>query len=67
MDSYDFAIATIEGMTDADLQQMSSAEGMKATKGLIPAKGFEHQTHHRGQTTIYLRLKGVTPPGEMLF
>jgi DinB family len=30
-------------------------------------KAFKHDTHHRGQTTIYLRLKAVTPPGEMLF
>jgi uncharacterized damage-inducible protein DinB len=67
MDSYDFAISTIAGMTDADMQQPASAEGMKATKGLLLAKAFEHQTHHRGQTTVYLRLKGVTPPPEMLF
>jgi hypothetical protein len=31
------------------------------------AKAFEHQTHHRGQATVYLRLKGVAPPNEMLF
>lgn len=30
-------------------------------------KAFEHQTHHRGQTTVYLRLKGITPPAEKLF
>ncbi len=30
-------------------------------------KGFEHQTHHRGQATIYLRLKGIAPPAEKLF
>lgn len=30
-------------------------------------KNFEHQTHHRGQTTIYLRAHGVTPPPEKLF
>ena len=30
-------------------------------------KGFEHQTHHRGQCTIYIRLQGVTPPNEKLF
>jgi uncharacterized damage-inducible protein DinB len=67
LESYDFAIATIQGMTDGDMSQIASAEGMKTTKGLILAKAFEHQTHHRGQTTVYLRLKGVTPPGEMLF
>jgi uncharacterized damage-inducible protein DinB len=31
------------------------------------AKVFEHQVHHRGQTTVYLRLAGVTPPQEKLF
>jgi uncharacterized damage-inducible protein DinB len=30
-------------------------------------KAFEHQTHHRGQTTQYLRGQGKTPPQEMLF
>jgi len=30
-------------------------------------KAFEHQTHHRGQTTIYIRLVGLKPPGERLF
>ena len=25
------------------------------------------QTHHRGQTTIYIRLVGVKPPNERLF
>jgi DinB family len=25
---------------------------------------LDHQAHHRGRTTIYLRLKGVTPPPE---
>jgi uncharacterized damage-inducible protein DinB len=30
-------------------------------------KAFEHQTHHRGQTTIYLRLKGIKAPNEKLF
>ena len=67
LDSYDFTISALEGMTAAQMQEMSAAEGVKATKALIFAKAFEHQTHHRGQTTVYLRLKGVTPPAEMLF
>ena len=67
LDSYDYAIATLKALPDADLSQPVSAEGMKTTKGLLLAKAFEHQTHHRGQTTVYLRLKGVKPPAEMLF
>lgn len=30
-------------------------------------KAFEHQGHHRGQTTIYIRLNGIKPPQERLF
>jgi uncharacterized damage-inducible protein DinB len=30
-------------------------------------KAFEHQTHHRAQTTIYIRLVGLRPPQERLF
>ncbi|MNY59641.1 DinB family protein [compost metagenome] len=31
------------------------------------SKAHEHQTHHRGQCTIYIRFQGVTPPAEKLF
>jgi len=67
LDSYDYAIATLKAIPDADLKKPATADGMKTTKGLLLAKAFEHQTHHRGQTTVYLRLKGVKPPQEMLF
>ena len=67
MDSYDYAIATIQSIPADQMSQEVTFFKMKASKGLILAKAFEHQTHHRGQTTPYLRLKGVTPPQEMLF
>ncbi|WP_454802561.1 DinB family protein [Mucilaginibacter phyllosphaerae] len=67
LDSYDFAIASITGMTDAQFKEEVSMGKMKSTRGALLAKAFEHQTHHRGQATIYIRLKGVTPPNEMLF
>jgi hypothetical protein len=41
--------------------------GRDMTRAAALSKGFEHQTHHRGQTTIYLRLKDVKPPQEKLF
>ncbi len=68
MESYDFVINTLEGMTPDQMQEVIKF-GSKTTitrSGLF-GKGFEHQTHHRGQATIYLRLKGVTPPNERLF
>jgi uncharacterized damage-inducible protein DinB len=67
MDSYDFVIASLQGMTAAQLDEMGGVEGKSISKANIFGKAFEHQTHHRGQCTIYLRLKGITPPGEMLF
>ncbi|MFD0765048.1 DinB family protein [Mucilaginibacter lutimaris] len=67
LESYDYAIASIQSMTDAQFKEEVAMGKMKSTRGLLLAKAFEHQTHHRGQTTLYLRLKGATPPNEMLF
>lgn len=67
MDSYDYVIAALQNSTPAQLQEMAKVAGKDITKQVGFNKAFEHQTHHRGQTTVYLRLKGVTPPGEMLF
>jgi uncharacterized damage-inducible protein DinB len=67
IDSYDFVISCIQGMTSAQFGETAKVEGKVVPKGIIFDKAFEHQTHHRGQTTVYLRLKGVKPPDEMLF
>jgi len=68
MDSYDFVIATIRGLDETKLDntvKMFNKWETTVEDGLN--KAFEHQTHHRGQTTVYLRLKGITPPAEKLF
>ncbi len=67
MDSYDFMINSIKAQTDAKLDERMVQSGMNRPKSALLAAAFEHQTHHRGQTTIYLRLKGVKPPAEKLF
>jgi uncharacterized damage-inducible protein DinB len=67
MESYDFAISSLEAMTPAEMKEPVKLEGFEVTKSGAFGKAFEHQTHHRGQTTIYLRLKGVKPPAEKLF
>ena len=67
LDSYDFVINTLKEITAAQLLETTKLEGFTVTKGGIFGKAFEHQTHHRGQTVIYLRLKGIVPPGEKLF
>lgn len=67
MEGYDWVIATLQAMPEAQLKEEVTLGKIKSVKGLMLAKAFEHQTHHRGQTTVYIRLKGTTPPPEMLF
>ena len=65
--SYDFVIAALKEMNDGQLPDSCKVFDFKMTKELAFNKVFEHQTHHRGQTTQYLRAQGLTPPQEMLF
>ena len=68
MDSYDWVISTLQNMTPDQMQETTKfGKHDNITRSGLFGKAFEHQTHHRGQTTIYLRLKGVTPPPEQLF
>jgi uncharacterized damage-inducible protein DinB len=65
---YDFVITSIKTMTPAQLNETTKLFGrFEMTKGMALAKCFEHQTHHRGQTTVYIRLAGAKPPQEKLF
>lgn len=64
-DSYDYAINGVAGLTPAQLQEKIGKRNL--SRELYLFKAFEHQTHHRGQATVYLRLKGVKPPNEKLF
>ncbi len=66
-DSYDFVISAIKSVDAKKLGESVKVFGQDTTRGVALAKAFEHQTHHRGQTTIYIRLKGAKPPAEKLF
>ena len=68
MDSYDFIIAAMKELDEAKMDEkftMFNRFEMSREAGF--EKAFEHQTHHRGQTTVYLRLNGIAPPNEKLF
>lgn len=68
MAGYDFVINSIKTMTPAQLNEATKLFGRyEMSKGKALEKCFEHQTHHRGQTTVYIRLAGATPPQEKLF
>lgn len=67
MASYDFVIATLKELPDSKKNEMVKFFNFDVSRGGALEKVFEHQTHHRGQATVYLRLKGITPPQEKLF
>jgi uncharacterized damage-inducible protein DinB len=67
MASYDWVIDNIRKTTVQPGEKIKLFDKFEMTRGAAMAKSFEHQTHHRGQTTVYLRLAGVKPPQEKLF
>ena len=68
MASYDYAINTVKNSDVGQWGEVKKLFGRyDETKYAIMTKAFEHQTHHRGQTTIYIRLVGIKPPQERLF
>lgn len=66
--SYDYCINAVK---TSDVNKWGEVKKLfgafDETKFAIMNKTFEHQSHHRGQTTIYIRLVGVKPPEERLF
>jgi uncharacterized damage-inducible protein DinB len=67
LESYDYMIQTVKSLEPARLHEPAELFRMKMPRHLMLAKALEHHAHHRGHTTIYLRLKGITPPSERLF
>lgn len=68
VESYDFIIAALKETDEAKMaQSIKMFNRFEMSRRQAFEKAFEHQTHHRGQTTVYLRLKGITPPNEKLF
>jgi len=69
--SYDLAINAIKNMDFSKVEEMVSwnLPGGKRTGTRLAwlLKAFEHQTHHRGQCTVYIRLSGIRPPNELLW
>ena len=65
--SYDFCISAVKTTDVNKWGEKTKFMQMEDTRYSIITKTFEHQTHHRGQSTIYIRLVGVKPPQEKLF
>ncbi len=58
--SYDFAINGLAGLTTAQLQEKIGKRNLPREQYFF--KAFEHQTHHRGQATVYLRPARASSP-----
>lgn len=69
--SYDMIITLLKNMDAGKLSEIptqgSGANKEGFTRLVWLMKAFEHQTHHRGQCTVYIRLQGIRPPAEKLF
>jgi uncharacterized damage-inducible protein DinB len=57
-----YAGATIDGLTEKDLNTPVDFFAGKMTKRRILMLMTDHLTHHRGQLVVYLRMKNVEPP-----
>ena len=67
--SYDYCINAVKS---SDVSKWGEIKKLpfgnyEETRFALMNKTLEHQAHHRGQTTIYIRLQGIKPPQERLF
>ena len=65
--SYDYCINAVKNTDINKWGEKKKIFGFEETRLALMIKTFEHQTHHRGQTTIYIRRQGIRPPQERLF
>jgi uncharacterized damage-inducible protein DinB len=60
--AYDYAISSISKMEIKTLPKEFTFSGKNLNKYQFLNLIEDHQTHHRGQLVVYLRLNGVKPP-----
>lgn len=65
--SYDYCINAVKNSDLAKWGEKKKVFTFEETRFALMNKTFEHQGHHRGQTTVYIRLQGIKPPEERLF
>lgn len=62
-EAYDYAIKAIKALDNTTLnKQFPWGKGLMMNKYQFLNLIQDHQTHHRAQLIVYLRLKGITPP-----
>ena len=66
-ESFNYVIKTVSEMDPDTFGEMVERGPFNVSRLGWVQKAKEHLSHHRGQTAIYLRLVGVTPPQYKLF
>ncbi|TDI70860.1 MAG: DinB family protein [Bacteroidetes bacterium] len=61
-EAFDYATSVLSEMTDEQLHEDAETFAGTFPKNEVILMMRDHVTHHRGQTVVYLRLKGITPP-----
>lgn len=59
--SFAYAEGVLSKATPDQLAKMYTAEGGQMSGLELVMMAFDHTTHHRAQTEMYLRAKGITP------
>src|SRR5450432_1817861 len=57
--SYDYALITLQNFKTVHLSDTVSFDGVPMNKLQIINLLSDHQTHHKGQLVVYLRLNGI--------
>lgn len=66
--SYDYCLDAVKNSDESKWgEKIKVFNAFETTRFGLMNKTFEHQTHHRGQTTVYIRLNNIKPPEERLF
>jgi uncharacterized damage-inducible protein DinB len=65
--SYEYALEALEKFEMNKSYEVVTRGKFNVTRIGWMLKAYEHQVHHRGQATIYLRAAGIRPPAERLF
>ncbi len=62
-ESFDWVAAVLDKMTEKDLLRKDINFGRNPHSGTdVLFRAYMHTAHHRGQTVVYLRVKGIVPP-----
>ena len=62
-DSFDFCNKAVAGMTPQRMDSIVGPSNRHLTGFEWLWAYFTHTAHHRGQAEVYLRVKGIKPPG----